>query len=305
MDREVDPHDTAVAPEEGTGTPARPRVVSGRLWRRAVVRSTVTETDPAGRGRRTKHPRVRTFVRWVDRHPGLLAVAEWLRHTLPGDARYGDPLSVGGTSAGSLMGRRLAAVAAQQPSVLRELGLGALQVWQAHASSYPRDVGERELAVLFTDLAGFSTWTLEKGDDLAVQLLREVGAAVEPLIGQRGYIVKRLGDGLMAVFPDADAAVTAAIAARDATSALEVAGHRPRLRAGVHVGRPHKLGDDYFGRDVNIAARIAAAADPGEVLISSTALEHLDDEQLQLRRRIRFKAKGVPDDIRVWAATHA
>lgn len=248
---------------------------------------------------RSRFSRLRDLVRRVDRHPRLLALTGWLRRAVPGDPSYGDPLSVSGAGPGSVVGRQLASVAARHPSVLREVGLGALQVWQAHAGNYPRDVGEREMAVLFTDLAGFSTWTLRVGDDLAVRMLREVGAAVEPLISHHGHVVKWLGDGIMAVFPDADSAVEAAIAARDATRAVDVDGHTLSLRAGVHVGRPHKLGDDYFGRDVNIAARVAAAAGPDEVLISSTVRDNLRDQRPRLSGR-RFDAKGVPDDIRVW-----
>lgn len=277
-----------------------------RPARRRRARSTpLEETTPTPgdeSGNRRKLRRVRNLALRVDRHPRLLALTDWLRRAIPGDPRYGDPLSVSGAGPGSVVGRQLASVAARHPSVLREIGLGALQVWQAHAGSDPRDVDDRELAVLFTDLAGFSTWTLHVGDELAVRMLREVGAAVEPLISHHGHIVKWLGDGIMAVFPDADTAVEAAIAARDATRAVDVAGHSLSLRAGVHVGRPHKLGDDYFGRDVNIAARVAAAAGPDEVLISSSARDDLRDQRVRLSHR-RFDAKGVPDDIRVWTVS--
>ncbi len=245
--------------------------------------------------------RMRTLFRRVDRDPWLLAVADWLRNRLPGDSRYGDPLSVGGNTPGGLLGRRLATVAAQQPSVFREFGMGALQVWQAHAGSYPREVGNRELSVLFTDLAGFSNWTLEVGDAVAVEMLRRVGTAIEPLIERRGVVVKRLGDGVMAVFEDPDEAVAAAVAVRDAIDELVLDGHRLRLRAGVHAGKPQHLGNDYFGRDVNIAARVAGAADPGEVLISSTTRERLAEQPPHLRRRMRFKAKGVPEGIHVYS----
>jgi adenylate cyclase len=115
-------------------------------------------------------------------------------------------------------------------------------------------------------------------------------------------VVKRLGDGLMAVFPSADDAVVAALAARDAVEGLEVDGHRLHLRAGVHVGAPQQLGGDYYGRDVNIAARITDAAGPGEVCVSSTTREHLAGELFTARRhRLRHRhGKGVPADIRPW-----
>lgn len=57
--------------------------------------------------------------------------------------------------------------------------------------------GERPVTVLFTDLAGYSTWALRTGDDAAVELLREVAHAVEPaVVTHRGRVVKRLGDWL-------------------------------------------------------------------------------------------------------------
>jgi adenylate cyclase len=69
------------------------------------------------------------------------------------------------------------------------------------------------------------------------------------------------------------------------------------------VGRPRKLGGDYFGVDVNIAARVAAAAGPGEVLVSDAARDRLEGE-VDLRRRWRFSAKGAPKDLRVYLAAH-
>ena len=260
--------------------------------------------DDAARSDRTTGGQahgLRGFLRRVDRDPLLLAAADWLRDRAPGDRRYGDPLSVGGNSAGDLLGRRLAS-RPDQPSVFRELGMGALQVWQAHADRYPQEPGGRELAVLFTDLAGFSDWTLQAGDETALELLRRVGAEIEPRIERRGTVVKRLGDGLMAVFEDPDEALAAAVAARDAVDGVVVDGHRLRLRAGVHVGHPQKLSGDYFGRDVNIAARVAAAAEGGEVLISSPTRDKLV-APAQLRRRTSFTAKGVPEELNVYTVT--
>src|SRR5688572_16087395 len=109
-----------------------------------------------------------------------------------------------------------------------------------------RGHGDREVTILFTDLVEFSSWTLEAGDDAAIELLRKVGLAVEaPVRAHGGRVVKRLGDGLMAVFDgDPGAAVEAACRARAAVEEIEVDGHRPQLRAGVHVGRPRRLGGD-------------------------------------------------------------
>jgi adenylate cyclase len=220
---------------------------------------------------------------------------------LPGDHDYGDPLSVAGSEPTHLLGQRLAAATAERPSVMREIGMSALQVWQAMSEAQGRGRGDRELAILFTDLVAFSDWALQAGDEKAVELLRRVGLAVEPVVTEHGgQVVKRLGDGLMAVFEAPDEAVDAALDAVDATARLNLNGYSPRLRAGIHVGKPRRLGGDYLGVDVNVAARVAAAAGPSEVLVSEAACEHLGDGSVTMRRRRRFKAKGAPSDLRVF-----
>jgi adenylate cyclase len=115
-------------------------------------------------------------------------------------------------------------------------------------------------------------------------------------------VVKRLGDGLMAVFEQPEEAVAAAHEACEGLARIQLGDHRPQLRAGVHVGRPRKLGGDYFGVDVNIAARVAAAARGGEVLVSEKVLTYLDGRTVDVRRRWRFSAKGTPEHLKVYVA---
>lgn len=246
----------------------------------------------------------RDKLRELDSRPQSVKVARKLRSLLPGDEDYGDRLSIAGDDPAQLLGQRVAALTQERPSAMREVGLSALQVWQALSESQGRGRGDRELAILFTDLVDFSAWALEAGDTLAVDLLRQVGHVVEPPIEDGGgRIVKRLGDGLMAVFDDPPAAVDAAFAALAGLDEIEVGGHNPRLRAGLHVGRPRKVGRDYLGVDVNVAARIAEAAGAGEVLVSGAACERLDEEAITLKRKRRFKAKGAPSDLEVFAAS--
>jgi adenylate cyclase len=104
----------------------------------------------------------------------------------------------------------------------------------------------------------------------------------------------------MAVFPDAQSAVDAALAMQDGLAEVEVGGHRPRLRVGLHVGRPRKVGGDYLGTDVNIASRVADAAGAGEVLVSDAALSDIETDGLEIRRRRRFRAKGAPREMEVY-----
>lgn len=245
--------------------------------------------------------RVAGVARAADGHPRLLRTARAARRLLPGDSAFGDPLSTAGDRVPQAVGRGVAALTDRRPSVAGELGLGALQMWQSLAEAQGRGRGDRELAILFTDLVGFSAWALQTGDTTAVALLREVGLALEPEIERRdGRVVKRLGDGLMAVFPDAPRAVDAAHAGMAALGQVEVGGHRPRLRAGIHVGRPRRLGGDYLGVDVNIAARVADAARGQELLVSDAARAQLDEAAVTLRRRWWFRAKGAPRDLDVY-----
>ena len=254
---------------------------------------------PAERVRRT-----RDKLRELDSQPRSVKVARALRSLLPGDEDYGDKLSTAGDDPSQLLGQRLSALTAERPSAMREVGLSALQVWQALSESQGRGKGDRELTILFTDLVEFSAWALEAGDSMAVDLLRCVGEAIEPPIEDRGgRIVKRIGDGLMAVFSEPSEAVHAAFEALERIETVEVGGHKPQLRAGLHVGRPRKLGGDYLGVDVNIAARIADAAGPGEVLVSGVACERIEDDELELKRKWRFKAKGAPSDMQVYSAS--
>lgn len=247
--------------------------------------------------------RTRALARRADADPRTVRIARALRTRLPGDERYGDPLSIAGGEAPQLLGQRLALLRGERASAVREAGFAALQVWQALGELQGRGHGDRELAILFTDLVGFSDWALSAGDEQAVELLRLLAAAVEPCVTARGgEVVKRLGDGHMAVFPDAEEAVLAAHEACEAVARIEVSGYAPQLRAGVHLGTPRRLGGDYLGVDVNIAARVEAAAGPGEVLISGPVRERLHDEAVTtVKRRWRLHAKGAPDGLRLYS----
>lgn len=257
---------------------------------------------------RSSPDRVRRLVgtaRQFNQSPRLLNAARKTREWALGEQQidYG-LLSARGRPV-DVAFRQLAALRTEEPGVAGELGAAVLQGWQRLAEAQGRGRGEVDVAVLFTDLVSFSEWALEAGDELAIGLLREVGEAIEPpILARGGHVVKRLGDGVMAVFRDASSATEAAFDACDRVALVNVAGHRPQLRTGIHLGRPRKVGRDYLGVDVNIAARLAESAQPDEILVSERTLRTLDPGSVSATRR-RFHARGAPADLIAHAVRRA
>lgn len=231
----------------------------------------------------------------------VLSAVKGLREVLPGDSRFGDTLSVGGPEQQQVIARRIAEATAERPSALREAGLSALQVWDAFTDG-PSRRGERELTIVFTDLVAFSSWAMKAGDEAALALLRDVGDAIEPPVtGHHGEVVKRLGDGMMAAFEEPQEALGAVIEAQRRLAVIETPGYRPLIRAGMHLGCPQRIGGDYLGIDVNIAARITEGARGDEVLVSESTLAQLDTAPLRVRRKRFFRGKGVPSDLAIYS----
>ncbi|HEU4463172.1 MAG TPA: adenylate/guanylate cyclase domain-containing protein, partial [Solirubrobacterales bacterium] len=173
-------------------------------------------------------------VQRFNRNPKLVGLARRTRERTLGDDDHIDHLSTARGRPSDLAARQLVQLRGDEPGFVGELGLTALQTWQRLAESQDRGRGKVDVAILFTDLVGFSSWALEAGDRSALRLLREVGEAIEPPVLERqGEVVKRLGDGLMAAFWDAPCAVEAAFAADERIAAIEVDGYRPVLRTGI------------------------------------------------------------------------
>src|SRR5689334_8377276 len=120
---------------------------------------------------------------------------------------------------------------------------------------------------VFADLVGYTALTERHGDETAARVAREFERAISALSREHGgWPVKSLGDGAMIWVSDARQAVE--LAAR----ALAEVGTRPDLlplRVGTHTGPAVRRGSDWFGNAVNVAARLAAQAEPNEALISS------------------------------------
>ncbi|BBZ28981.1 adenylate and guanylate cyclase catalytic domain-containing protein [Mycolicibacterium madagascariense] len=250
-----------------------------------------------------------SWLKQTNRNPGLVAFVRRARRALPGDPDFGDPLSAAGVG-----GPRAAARAADRIldryAASREVSLAGLQLWQALTERVSGQPANPEVTLVFTDLVGFSEWSLRAGDDAVLKLLRRVTQVTEPpLLHAGGRIVKRMGDGAMVVFTDPATAVGAVLAALDAVKTVQVGGYTPLMRAGIHTGRPQRIGSDWLGVDVNVAARVMDRATRGGLVVSNTTLNGIGEEDFAALdisvKRVRkqlFSAKtpGVPDDLTMY-----
>ncbi|MDV7240625.1 MULTISPECIES: adenylate/guanylate cyclase domain-containing protein [Rhodococcus] len=258
----------------------------------------------------SRQDKVLGWVGALNRRPQLIEGLRRVRRALPGDPAFGDPLSTAGPGTARAVARVADRFLDHQPGASREMSLGALQVWQALLERTGRGRGTREVTIVFTDLVGFSSWSLPAGDTATLALLRDVAKAIEtPMVDRGGHVVKRMGDGVMAVFPSPDRAVDAVFAAQDALRNVEVDGYRPRMRVGIHTGVPRQLGSDWLGVDVTIAARMMELGGDGNVMASSATLSALQPgtlEELGISvkpwRRAFFAPapSGVPSDLGIW-----
>jgi class 3 adenylate cyclase len=114
-----------------------------------------------------------------------------------------------------------------------------------------------------------------------------------------GRVVKDTGDGVFAVFDDGAAALAAAIGIQRALAERRAAtGSAPEVRIELHTGSAVMMEDDYFGRDVVIAARIGALAGAGEILVSADLVDRAPDGAATLQRG-PANLKGIPDPVDV------
>ena len=148
----------------------------------------------------------------------------------------------------------------------------------------------RPPAVCFVDLTGYTRLTEEQGDEAAARLAASLAALVEDISRRHdGRPVRWLGDGGMFLFKEPTAGMVAA---------LEMVGTAPEAglpptHIGIHAGPVVSQDGDVFGRTVNIAARIAARAEAGEVLTSSETVELVEDARLRFVRFGPASLKGI------------
>jgi class 3 adenylate cyclase len=157
---------------------------------------------------------------------------------------------------------------------------------------------DRVLAtVLFADIVESTAQAAALGDMRWRALLdRHDAVAHEVIERYRGRLVKSTGDGFLATFDGPARAIRSACAVRDAVRPLGL-----RIRAGLHTGECELRGGDLAGIAVHIGSRVAAAAGPDEIFVSSTVKDLVAGASLRFADRGTRELKGVPGEWRLYA----
>jgi len=175
-----------------------------------------------------------------------------------------------------------------------------------HSFLRPRSRGRSPLAasvsraetstILFTDVEGSTALTDQMGDAEARQLLRQHERITrQALKAHGGSEVKAMGDGFMASFGSATKALECAAAIQGNMAATEV-----RVRIGLNAGEPIAEDDDLFGTAVIVAARIAAQAQGGEILVSDVVRQLVAGKGFLFSDRGNHALKGFEEPVRVY-----
>ncbi|MGW0180610.1 adenylate/guanylate cyclase domain-containing protein [Nocardia sp. NPDC003345] len=131
-----------------------------------------------------------------------------------------------------------------------------------------------DVVIAFSDIEGSTALNERLGDRAWVALLGRHDRLIRRLVARHdGHIVKSQGDGFMIAFGDPEEAVRCGLDVQGAIGTVTGSLAGVRVRIGIHMGRSVRRGDDLFGRNVAMAARVAAQAQGGEVLVSEEVRE--------------------------------
>jgi adenylate cyclase len=157
------------------------------------------------------------------------------------------------------------------------------------------ELGRLRVAIAFADLAGYTRLTEEIGEEKAVDVVDHFVRAVELTLPDDARLVKTIGDEVMVVCPDGAALALWAVGFQ------ELYTERPRPRIGVHSGEVLYRDGDYYGREVNLAARVVARAGASEVLVTRSIVL-LAEAQLAFERVGDVRLKGFSDSTELFLA---
>jgi adenylate cyclase len=155
--------------------------------------------------------------------------------------------------------------------------------------------GRLRVAIAFADLAGYARLTVERGDEVALGAVERFVDAVEQSLPVDARVTKTLGDEVMVVGPDPAALTEWAVQLQAADT-----GDESSVRIGIHYGDALYRDGDYFGRDVNQAARVVARAGGGEVLVTRPVVDMasaLDGLAFDRIGEVRLKGFSEPTEL--------
>ena len=139
---------------------------------------------------------------------------------------------------------------------------------EAELAQSASEEGRLRVAIAFADLAGYARLTVERGDEEALQAVERFVEAVEQTLPHDARVIKTLGDEVMVVGTDPVALTNWAVGLQS-----EIERDEPPPRIGIHYGEALYRDGDYYGREVNQAARVVARAAGGEVLVTRPVVD--------------------------------
>jgi adenylate cyclase len=160
------------------------------------------------------------------------------------------------------------------------------------------DLGRLRVVIAFIDLAGYTKLTEEAGEEHAVDLVERFVESVELTLPEDARIVKTIGDEVMVVGSDPTAMADWAVGFQ------ELHTERPLPRVGMHHGAVLYRDGDYYGRAVNLAARVGARAAGGEVLVTRDVVDH-GGPHLEFERIGQVRLKGFAEATELYLARPA
>jgi adenylate cyclase len=163
------------------------------------------------------------------------------------------------------------------------------------------DEGRLRVAIAFADLAGYARLTVEQGDEAALGTVERFVEAVEQSLPVDARVIKTLGDEVMVVSSDPVALASWAVGLQ-----VGVGEGEPPRRIGIHYGAALYRDGDYFGREVNQAARVVARASGGEVLVTRPVVDVADGADGLVFERIgEVRLKGFSEATELFIASPA
>lgn len=160
--------------------------------------------------------------------------------------------------------------------------------------------GRVRVAIVFADLAGYARLTVERGDEEALAAVERFVEAVERTLPSDARVIKTLGDEVMVVGPDPGSLARWAVGLGSATSPGD-----PPPRIGMHYGDALYRDGDYYGREINQAARVVARAGGGEVLVTRPVVDvasNLDGVRFERIGEVGLKGFSEPTELFIAAS---